>query len=258
MAWAVDKTGVVLLLACQLLTGLAAAIVLAFTAQAMTHLFATGPVPERRHAALPALIVLTTAAGIGRVGSALSSYADGRITPLLMTEADIALVATVCRVESSAYGEDGFADRQEAAEVGVTRTRMMVQDAQRFMSALIRMIAASGVITVLHPLMLPLLLLAVLPAGAGVPPLERGQSKKQGDAVDSPGCSRLRDPETEDHCRTCQVRPSARCHQQDAVIQRQSPRLAAGRLPSLRRRTSTTCSRICRSFGPAIRPTHLG
>ncbi len=84
-----------------------------------------------------------------------------------MTEADIALVAAVCRVESSAYGEDGFADRQEAAEVGVTRTRLMVQDAQRFMSDLIRMIAASGVITALHPLMLPLLLLAVLPAGAG-------------------------------------------------------------------------------------------
>ncbi|MFJ1735503.1 ATP-binding cassette domain-containing protein [Streptomyces sp. NPDC088254] len=167
MAWAVDRSGVALLLVCQLLTGLAAGIVLAFTAQAMTHILATGTVSERLHAALPALIVVTAAAGIGRISSALSSYADGRITPLLTTEADVALVTAVCRVESSAYGEDGFADRQEAAEVGVTRTRMMVQDAQRFMSALIRMIAASGVITALHPLMLPLLLLAVLPAGAG-------------------------------------------------------------------------------------------
>lgn len=167
MAWAVDRTGVVLLLVCQLLTGIAAGVVLAFTAQAMTHLLATGTVSERLHAALPALIVVTTAAGIGRISGALSSYSDGRITPLLTTEADVALVAAVCRVESAAYGEDGFADRQEAAEVGVTRTRMMVQDAQRFMSALIRMIAASGVITALHPLMLPLLLLAVLPAGAG-------------------------------------------------------------------------------------------
>ncbi|WP_408909901.1 ATP-binding cassette domain-containing protein [Streptomyces luteolus] len=167
MAWSVDRAGVVLLLACQLFTGIAAALVLAFTAQAMTHILGTGTVSERLHAALPALIVVTAAAGIGRISSALSSYADGRITPLLITEADIALVEAVCRVESSAYTEDGFADRQEAAEVGVTRTRMMVQDAQRFMSALIRMIAASSVITALHPLMLPLLLLAVLPAGAG-------------------------------------------------------------------------------------------
>lgn len=167
MAWAVDRPGVVLLLVCQLLTGAAAAVVLTFTARAMTHLLGTGSVPERLHAALPALVVVTAAAAIGRISGAVSSYADGRITPLLMTEADIALVAAVCRVESSAYGEDGFADRQEAAEVGVTRTRMMVQDAQRFMSALIRMVAASGVITALHPLMLPLVLLAVLPAGAG-------------------------------------------------------------------------------------------
>ncbi|MGW2522554.1 hypothetical protein ACWC09_37310 [Streptomyces sp. NPDC001617] len=111
MAWAVDRTGVVLLLACQLLTGAAAAVVLAFTAQAMTHLVGTATVSERLHASMPALIVLATAAGIGRISSAVSSYADGRITPLLMTEADIALVAAVCRVEASAYGEDGFAER---------------------------------------------------------------------------------------------------------------------------------------------------
>ncbi|MFJ8929793.1 ATP-binding cassette domain-containing protein [Streptomyces sp. NPDC102364] len=167
LAWGVDRTGAVLLLVCQFLTGIAAAVVLTSTARAMTHILGSGVVSERLHAALPALIVVTAAAGVGRISSALSSYADGRITPLLLTEADIALVAAVCRVESAAYGENGFADRQEAAEVGVTRTRLMVQDAQRFMSALIRMIAASGVITALHPMMLPLLLLAVLPAGAG-------------------------------------------------------------------------------------------
>lgn len=166
-AWEVDRAGAVLLLLCQLLTGVTAAVVLAFTARAMTHLLGEGPVAERLHEALPALIVVTAASGVGRVGGALSSYADGRITPLLTTEADIALVSAVCRVEASAYGEDGFADRQEAAEVGVTRTRMMVQDTQRFLAALVRMIAATGVITALHWMMLPLLLLAVLPAGVG-------------------------------------------------------------------------------------------
>ncbi|MFP8941850.1 ATP-binding cassette domain-containing protein [Streptomyces fenghuangensis] len=167
MAWAVDRSCVVLLLACQLLAGATAATVLAFTAQAMTHLLGTGTASERLHGALPALAVVTAAAGLGRISGALASYADGRITPRLTTEADIALVAAVCRVEASAYGEDGFADRQEAAEVGVTRTRLMVQDGQRFMAALIRMTAAGGVITALHPMMLPLLLLAVIPAGVG-------------------------------------------------------------------------------------------
>ncbi len=166
-AWAVDRTGVVLLVVSQVLTGISAAVVLAFTAQAMRHVLGEGNVSERLHAALPALVAVTAAAAGGRISGALSSYADGRVTPLLTTEADIALVEAVCRVESSAYAEDGFADRQEAAEVGVTRTRLMVQDAQRFLSAMIRMLAASGVITALHPLMLPLLLLAVVPAGVG-------------------------------------------------------------------------------------------
>ncbi|PKV84103.1 hypothetical protein BX283_1614 [Streptomyces sp. TLI_146] len=42
-----------------------------------------------------------------------------------------------------------------------------MRDAQQFMTAVIRMAAAAGVLTVLHPLMLALLVLAVLPAGAG-------------------------------------------------------------------------------------------
>ncbi|MFD8377327.1 ATP-binding cassette domain-containing protein [Streptomyces sp. NPDC059679] len=167
IAWTVDRPALVLLLSCQILTGAAAAFTLGFTAKAMTHILGTGAVSERLHAALPALVVVAAASAVGRIGSALSSYADGRITPRLMTEADVALVSAVCRVEASAYSEPGFADRQEAAEIGVTRTRLMVQDAQRFMAALVRIAAAGGVITVLHWLMLPLLLLAVLPAGLG-------------------------------------------------------------------------------------------
>lgn len=55
MAWAVDRPAVMLLLTCQLLTGAAAAMVLAFTAKAMTHILGAGAVSEHLHAALPAL-----------------------------------------------------------------------------------------------------------------------------------------------------------------------------------------------------------
>ncbi|MFG2530074.1 ATP-binding cassette domain-containing protein [Streptomyces sp. NPDC048516] len=167
MAWAVDRAAVLLLVLCQILTGAAAAVLLAFTARAMTHLLAAAPVSERLHGALPALAVLALAAGTGRISAALASYASSRITPRLMTEADVALVAATCRVEAAAYSEDGFSDRQEAAEIGTVRTATMVDDAQRLMAAVVRMVAAGGVITVLHWMMLPVLLLAVLPAGTG-------------------------------------------------------------------------------------------
>ncbi|MFJ7904609.1 ATP-binding cassette domain-containing protein [Streptomyces sp. NPDC096198] len=167
MAWEADRRAVLLLLCCQALTGVSAAVLLAHTAHAMRQLFGTGAVSERLHAALPALIVIAVAAATGRVAVSLAAYADGRITPPLTTAADTALVAAVCRAETSAYAEDGFTDRQEAAEMGVLRTHVMVQDATRFTAAVVRMVTAGGVLTGLHPLLLPLLLLAVVPAGAG-------------------------------------------------------------------------------------------
>ncbi|WP_225640442.1 ABC transporter ATP-binding protein [Streptomyces werraensis] len=167
MAWRIDRRAVLLLLACQLVTGVSAAALLTATARAMGPLLGSGAVGDRLRDALPALVVVAAASALARASVALASYAERRITPRLTTETDCALVEAVCRVEAEAYAVDGFADRQEAAEMGVMRTHVMVMDAQRFMAALIRMVTACGVLSVLNPLMLPLLLLAVAPAGAG-------------------------------------------------------------------------------------------
>ncbi|MFJ9812581.1 ATP-binding cassette domain-containing protein [Streptomyces sp. NPDC101158] len=167
MSWRIDRRAVLLLLACPVVTGAAAAALLAATAGAMRPLLGAGSVADRLHEALPALVVVGVAAALTRVAAAVATYAERLITPRLTTEADTALVAAVCRVEASAYALDGFSDRQEAAEMGVIRTHVMVSDAQRFLSALVRMVTAAGALSVLNPLLLPLLLLAVLPAGVG-------------------------------------------------------------------------------------------
>jgi ABC-type multidrug transport system fused ATPase/permease subunit len=167
MSWAIDRRAVLLLLACQVITGVAAAVLLTATAKAMRPLLGGDAVGDRLHAALPALLVVAGASALTRGSGAVAMYAERRITSRLTTVTDTALVEAVCRVEAAAYAVDGFADRQEAAEMGVMRTHVMVTDAQRFMSALVRMVTASGVVSVLNPLMLPLLLLAVFPAGVG-------------------------------------------------------------------------------------------
>ncbi|HZX39984.1 MAG TPA: ATP-binding cassette domain-containing protein [Streptomyces sp.] len=167
LSWQIDPRAVQLLVACQVVTGLSAAVLLAATARAMEPIFGTGVVAERLRDSLPPLLLVAVAAALARGAGAVATYAERRITPRLTTETDTALVEAVCRVEAAAYSEDGFADRQEGAEMGVMRTHVMVTDAQRFMSALIRMITASGVLSVLNLTILPLLLLAVLPAGIG-------------------------------------------------------------------------------------------
>jgi ATP-binding cassette subfamily B protein len=167
LAWGIDPRAVVLLLICPVGTGVAAAVMLTATARAMGSVLGDGSVDDRLHHALPSLLVVAGAAALARITQALATYGERRITPQLTTATDTALVEAVCRVEAAAYSEDGFADRQEAAEMGVIRTHVMVSDAQRFLSALVKMVTACGVLSVLNPVMLPLLLLAVLPAGVG-------------------------------------------------------------------------------------------
>lgn len=167
MAWKADRASVVLLVTCQLVTGVVAAVLLTGTAHAMQAVLGTGTVPHRLREALPALLVVAGAASLGRVSSALAQYGERRLTPPVTTDADTALVKGVLRVEADAYAGEGFADRQEAAEMGVARTHVMITDAQRFMSALVKMVTACGVLSVLHWMMLPLLALAVLPSGIG-------------------------------------------------------------------------------------------
>ncbi|GGY50052.1 ABC transporter [Streptomyces omiyaensis] len=167
LSWRIDRGAVQLLLGCQLVTGVSAAVLLTATARAMEPVLGAGSAGDRLRGALPALLVVTVAAAVARTAGAVASYAGRRITPRLTTEMDSALVEAVCRVEAAAYAEDGFSDRREAAEMGVMRTHVMVADAQQFVSAVIRLVTAGGVLSVLNPLMLPLLLLAVLPAGVG-------------------------------------------------------------------------------------------
>ncbi|MFB8247558.1 ATP-binding cassette domain-containing protein [Streptomyces sp. NPDC055952] len=167
LSWRTDRRAVQLLFGCQLVTGVSAAVVLAATARAMQPILGGGSAGQRLRDALPALLVVALAAATSRAAGAVAAYAERRITPQLITRTDTALVEAVCRVEAAAYTEDGFSDRYEAAEMGVIRTQVMVGDAQRFLSALIRMVTAGGVLSVLNLLMLPLLLLAVLPAGVG-------------------------------------------------------------------------------------------
>ncbi len=167
LSWRTDRRAVRLLVGCQVVTGASAAVLLAATARAMGPVLGAGSAADRLQGALPALMVVAVAAASNRVSGAVATYAERRLTPLLTSQTDSALVEAVCRVEAAAYAGDGFSDRQEAAEMGVVRTHVMVTDAQRFMSSLIRLVTAGGVLSLLNMTLLPLLLLAVLPAGVG-------------------------------------------------------------------------------------------
>ncbi|MEU9123214.1 ABC transporter ATP-binding protein [Streptomyces sp. NPDC048506] len=167
MAWAIDRRDVLVLVGCQILSGVSAAVVLAAIGQAMAPLVGGGTVSERVRQALPALVVVAIAAGVGRIAYGLAAWAVARIKPRVMSAADAALVEAMVSVELAAFNRAGFAEEHERAETGVTRCDRMLYDAQAFIAALVRLVTAFGVVTALHPLMLPVLVLAVMPSGVG-------------------------------------------------------------------------------------------
>lgn len=81
LSWRTDRRAVQLLLGCQVLTGLAAAVLLTATAHAMNPVLGDGSAADRLHGALPALSVVALAAALGRGAAAVATYAERRITP---------------------------------------------------------------------------------------------------------------------------------------------------------------------------------
>lgn len=66
LSWRTDRRAVRLLVGCQLLTGLSAAVLLTATARAMKPILGSGAVAERLREALPALLLVAVAAALAR------------------------------------------------------------------------------------------------------------------------------------------------------------------------------------------------
>ncbi|MGO4429445.1 ABC transporter, partial [Streptomyces sp. MCAF7] len=64
-----------------------------------------------------------------------------------------------------AYDNPGFNDKWDAADRGAVVAQDLIIESQQLTACLASLVAAAGVVTVLHPALLPLLLLAALPQG---------------------------------------------------------------------------------------------
>ncbi|MEV6332632.1 ATP-binding cassette domain-containing protein [Streptomyces sp. NPDC051909] len=166
LGWAADRPAMLWLGLCQLVVAAASAVALAALPGAMNHLFSGGDVAARVSAATPALVVAAVATAVRAGADALAVYAAARLAPEVATEADLQILDAAPQVELEAYDRPGFTDRLQAAGKGAEATEDLIRDAQAMVSALAQLVAAASVLTVLHPILLPLLLLAVVPKGA--------------------------------------------------------------------------------------------
>ncbi|MER6448047.1 ABC transporter ATP-binding protein [Streptomyces venezuelae] len=167
LALAVNRTAFHVLVTAQILGGICTAAALAAISRAMGPLLTGSGIGERISSAAWPLVLAAAMTALGALASITAGSAARRLNPGMATLADLAMVDAHMDVELAAYDAPDFTERSEAAETGSARSAMLLQDALGFTGGLIDMVAVASVLTVVHPVLLPLLLLSVVPRGLG-------------------------------------------------------------------------------------------
>ncbi|MEU6792045.1 ABC transporter ATP-binding protein [Nonomuraea wenchangensis] len=164
LAWSASPRDTVSTVSLSLLGGLVAAFGLLATTGALTALLSEGPTPGRVMAALPSLVLVGAAAVARALLQAGAGWAEARLGPQLERAAEERLYGLTSKVELIAYDDPEFHDALErAGGYGVNVVGVVVSAAVDVVTSLAGIAAAAGVLGVLHPVLLPLLPLAVLP-----------------------------------------------------------------------------------------------
>ncbi|WP_373870321.1 ATP-binding cassette domain-containing protein [Planomonospora parontospora] len=164
MAWLASPRDTATTIALSLLSGVFTAFGLLATTGVLTALFEAGPTPERVRAALPSLVLVGVAATLRTLTQAGAGWAQSRLDPQVSRIAEERLYGLTSRVGLAAFDDPDFHDAlQRARARGVSMADVVVGTAIDVLTAAIGIVAAAGVLGVLHPVLLPLLVLAVLP-----------------------------------------------------------------------------------------------
>ncbi|QEU69439.1 ABC transporter ATP-binding protein [Streptomyces galilaeus] len=166
MAWRVDRGATVGLLVCQVATGVLAALGLLAVTGTITALISSGAITERLWDAAPQLAVIAAATGLRALLGIIVVWLTGRLRPVLARAAEVTMVEAALSAELAANNKPGYNDAYDIADRGAQVTPDLVEEAQDVLAATATLAAGAVVLTVLHPLLLPLLFLACLPQAA--------------------------------------------------------------------------------------------
>ncbi|MFE0640558.1 ABC transporter ATP-binding protein [Streptomyces sp. NPDC058877] len=133
----------------------------------LVELLASGDIAGRLHAALPSLVLVAVLAMIGSACRSASAAATGILEPKAQRVATERYLGLVARVELEAIEDDAFHKLMDSAQWGADSARRMVGYCTAVVTSAISLIAAAGVLTVLHPVLLPLLAFMALPSAWG-------------------------------------------------------------------------------------------
>ncbi|CAM5687703.1 ABC transporter OS=Streptomyces glaucescens OX=1907 GN=SGLAU_27810 PE=4 SV=1 [Streptomyces glaucescens] len=163
LGWHTDRRAVLALLACQIGAAVLTATALTATTRVLSAVFTADDIAAGLRDNLTAVVVVALAASGRYLLDAAARASAARLAPKAVREADLKVITAATAVELVAYEDPDFADAHAAASDGAEKTGDLIRDAQLLTSATAQMTAAATVITVLHPVMLPMLVASVIP-----------------------------------------------------------------------------------------------
>ncbi|MFF0088576.1 ABC transporter ATP-binding protein [Streptomyces canus] len=175
LAWQADRRAARTVLAAEVTRGLAQAVSLLAVNSALGRLIGGGTLEDRLRGAVPALVTMAAMMLLGALLRAASTHATGRLEPKVERVATERYLERAATVELAAIEDHAFHKLLDTAQYGATSARRMISFATRVVNAMISLIAAAGVLTVLHPALLPLLVTMTIPSGWGALTIARRQ-----------------------------------------------------------------------------------
>ncbi|WP_396453902.1 ABC transporter ATP-binding protein [Actinomadura sp.] len=166
LAWRASRVDTVATVSLNLVAGVFTAFWLLATTGVLTALFSAGPTPGRVRDALPSLALVAGAVALRAALQAAAGWSQSRLNPQVQRLAELRLYETTTAVHLTALDDSDFLDDLQRAQTrGMTSAPRVVQQAVDVLTGLVGMVAAAGTLGVLHPLLLPLLLLTAVPEG---------------------------------------------------------------------------------------------
>jgi ATP-binding cassette, subfamily B, bacterial len=166
LAWKASPADTLITVSLQLLAGVFTAYGLLATTGVLRALFAGGATPDRVRAALPSLVLVAGATALRAGLQAGAGWAQARLKPRVEHLVEKRLFDLTTRVDLPCFDDTEFHDgMHRARDRGLMEAAPVVESAIDILTGLIGLVAAAGALGVLHPVLLPLLLITAVPDG---------------------------------------------------------------------------------------------
>ncbi|NVI91297.1 ABC transporter ATP-binding protein [Actinomadura sp. BRA 177] len=166
LAWRASRVDTIATISLNLVAGIFTAFWLLATTGVLAALFSAAPTPSRVRDALPSLALVAGAVALRAALQAAAGWSQSRLDPQVQRLAELRLYEATTAVHLAALDDSDFLDELQRAQVrGMMSAPRVVQQAVDVLTGLVGMVAAAGTLGVLHPLLLPLLLLTAVPEG---------------------------------------------------------------------------------------------